>query len=68
MELSDFHLMTLTVMKICFRKLYPRLINYRWYKDFTNEEFRKDLKRNVASLLSVILVICKDFVILTLKY
>ena len=30
--LSDFHLMTLTVMRKSFKKLKPRVINYRSYK------------------------------------
>ena len=34
--LSDFHLMALTIMKKSFRKLNPRLINYRSYKNFSN--------------------------------
>ena len=41
--LSDFHLMTLTVMKKSFRKFHPRLINYRSYKNFSNEAFRECL-------------------------
>ena len=40
---SDFHLMTLTVMKMSFRKLQPRLVNYRSNKKFTNEAFRECL-------------------------
>ena len=34
--LSDFHLMT-------FKKFQPRIINYRSYKHFWNDPFRKDL-------------------------
>ena len=41
--LSDFHLMTLTVMKKSFKKFQPRIINYRSYKHFSNGTFRKDL-------------------------
>ena len=41
--LSDFHLMTLTVMKKSFKKFQPRIINYRSYKHFLNDTFRKDL-------------------------
>ena len=41
--LSDFHLMTLTVMKKSFKKFQPRIINYRSYKHFSNNTFRKDL-------------------------
>ena len=42
--LSDFHLMTLTVMKKSFRKFHPRLINYRSYKNFSNEAFKTPQK------------------------
>ena len=41
--LSHFHLMTLTVMKKSFKKFQPRIINYRSYKHFSNDTFRKDL-------------------------
>ena len=41
--LSDFHLMTLTVMKKYFKKFQPQIINYRSYKHFSNDTFRKDL-------------------------
>ena len=41
--LSDFHLMTLTVMKKSFKIIQPRIINYRSYKHFSNDTFRKDL-------------------------
>ena len=40
---SDFHLVTLTVMKKSFKKVQPRIINYRSYKHFSNDTFRKDL-------------------------
>ena len=41
--LSDFHLMTLTVMKKSFRKFHLRLINYRSDKNLSNEGFRECL-------------------------
>ena len=41
--LSDFNLMTLTVMKKSFQIIRPRIINYRSYKHFSNDTFRKDL-------------------------
>ena len=41
--LSDFHLMTLTVMRKSFKKLKARVINYRSYKHFSNEVFRESL-------------------------
>ena len=42
-RLSDFHLMTLTVMRKNFKKLKPRVISYRSYKPFSNEFFRECL-------------------------
>ena len=39
--LSDFHLMVLTVMRKFFKKLKPRVINYRSYKHFSNEVLGK---------------------------
>ena len=41
--LSDFHLMTLTVMRKSFKKLKPRVINYRSYKHFWNEVIRESV-------------------------
>ena len=41
--LSDFHRMTITVMKATFEKLQPRVVNYRDYKYFENFRFRADL-------------------------
>ena len=41
--MSDFHKMTVTVMKTFFEKLQPREVNYRDYKYFENNRFRTDL-------------------------
>ena len=41
--LSDFHLMTVTVMRKIFKKLRPRAINYKPYKHFSNEAYRESL-------------------------
>ena len=40
---SDFHLMTLTVIRKSFKKLKSRVINYRSYKPFSNEVFKESL-------------------------
>ena len=40
-ELSDFHLMTLAIMRKTFKKQRTRIINYRSSKHFSQEEFRK---------------------------
>ena len=36
-EQSDFHLMTMTVMKKAFKKVGPRIINCRSFHHFSNE-------------------------------
>ena len=41
--LSDFHMMIVTVMKTSYRKIEPRVINYRDYKSFSKEGFRESL-------------------------
>ena len=67
--LSDFHRMTVTVMKATFEKLQPRVVNYRGYKYFDNYRFRADLlselsKANIEENeegLSDFLSTCKEF-------
>ena len=41
--LSDFHLMTLTVMRKSFKKHQHKIINYRSYKNFSNEKYRETI-------------------------
>ena len=41
--LSDFHSMTLIVMRKSFKKNQPKIINYRSYKNFSNEKYRETL-------------------------
>ena len=41
--LSDFHKMIVTVMKTSYRKIEPRVRNYRDYKSFSYEGFRESL-------------------------
>ena len=38
--LSDFHKLTITVLKQYFPKLKPKGVNYRDYQNFQNNEFR----------------------------
>ena len=42
-DLSDFHKMTVTVMKSVFAKQRPDIIQYRDLKNFSNENYRHDL-------------------------
>ena len=44
--LSDFHRMVVTIMKTSFRKLKPKIMNYRKYKNFSNDIFRDILSKN----------------------
>ena len=37
--LSDFHMMTVSVMKMHYRKLPPKIINHRDYKKFSKISF-----------------------------
>ena len=46
--LSDFHLMTLTVMRKRFKQFQPRVIHYRSYKHFSNQYFRKYLLEKLS--------------------
>ena len=41
--LSDFHLLTCTVLKTTYRKRPPKVIRYRDYKKYTFDLFQKDL-------------------------
>ena len=54
--LSDFHLMTVTVMRNIFKKLKPRTINYRSYKYFSNEAYRESLYMNSQKRFSLIMM------------
>ena len=47
--LSDFHLMMVTVMRKTFKKMRPRVINYRSYRYFFNETFRVSLINNLSN-------------------
>ena len=47
--LSDFHRITVTVTKMTFQKLKPRIINYRDYKFFDNVRYRNDLLQEISN-------------------
>ena len=53
--LSDFHLLTFTVLKTTYRKRPPKIIRYRDYKKYSFNSFQKDLescllKTNISKL------------------
>ena len=47
--LSDFHKLTVTVLKTFFKKQSPKVISYRNYKNFSNDLFRIDLINEITS-------------------
>ena len=47
-RLSDFHLMTITVTRKTFKKVRPRIINYKSFKHFSNEAFRISLEKKLS--------------------
>ena len=48
-RLSDLHLMTVTVLRKTFKKVRPRIINYRSFKHFSNEAFRVSFENNLSN-------------------
>ena len=47
--ISDFHKLTFTVLKTYFQKAKPKIIKYRDYKHFDNNDFRDELIRELSS-------------------
>ena len=47
--LSDFHKLTVTVLKMSYQKLKPIIISYRDYKHYNNQDFRDDLLGKINS-------------------
>ena len=46
--LSDFHKMSLTAMKVFYKKQKPNIITYRSYKHFDNEAFLTDIQNHLS--------------------
>ena len=47
--ISDFHELTVTVLKMFFKKQSPNIISYRNYKNFSNDSFRTNLINEISS-------------------
>ena len=47
--ISDFHKLTFVVLKTYFQTAKPRIIKYRDYKHFDNNEFRDEVIRESSS-------------------
>ena len=63
--LSDFHKMTVTVLRSHSNKLGPKIIHYRDYKNFSNDAFRSELAIENGNLqnfnnLDSLLAKCKN--------
>ena len=50
--LSDFHKMTLTVVKVFYKKQKTNIVRYRNYKRFSNEVFMFDVKNSIIQMTS----------------
>ena len=50
--LSDFHKMVVTVVQTNFRKLEPKMINYRNYRYFSNDRFREKVTSESSKVVS----------------
>ena len=48
--LSDFHKMSVTVMKMYYAKQKPSIVHYRKFKNFCNDSFIKDTKLLLSKL------------------
>ena len=48
--LSDFHLLTVTVLKTTFRKRPPKICRYRCYKNYFRENFQLDLTTRLSGI------------------
>ena len=45
--LSDFYKMIVTVSKVYFQKREAKIINYRDYRNFSNEKFRQQVLKDI---------------------
>ena len=46
--LSDFHKLAVSVMKTSYKKSEPKIITYRSYKSFCNNNFREELRQVIS--------------------
>ena len=48
--LSDFHKMIITVFKTTFPKAKPKIVTYRDYSKFVDNDFQNDLRKNLGGI------------------
>ena len=63
--LSDFHKLTVSVMKANFQKKVPKILNYRNYKYFNNDIFRNELMDEISKI-GLNLISCEQFEIISM--
>ena len=49
-ELSDFHVLIYTMLKLQYQKLPPKQIKYRCYKSFNQDMFNRDLNEYLKTM------------------
>ena len=78
MGLSDFHKLTNTVLKQYFPKPKPKIVNYRDYRNFRNDEFRAELDNEILKhdinnigyqhFLNIFIEILNEYAPMKIKY
>ena len=69
MGLSDFHKLTTTVLKQYFPKPKPKIVNYRDYRNFRNDEFRAELDNiEYQHFLNIFIEILNKHAPMKIKY
>ena len=48
--ISDFHKLLVTVLKMFYKKLKPKIIQYRNYKTFNEQFFRTELDKELVKI------------------
>ena len=46
--LSDFHKLTVVVLNTYYKKLGPKIVEYRDYKNFSNSSFRDEIVKELS--------------------
>ena len=66
--LSNFHRMTISILKKHFRKLPPKVIGCRDFKNFENEKFMNSLQSAIINQMATVLKILTYFSTSVMRY
>ena len=61
--LSDFHKMIVTVLKIYFQKREVKVVNYRYYPNFSNEKFRQQVLKDILKATQIGDIVCYESIL-----